>query len=125
MGQSRLMPADRQVRRREPQLRGRPSQLRRRAWKPVMERRRRSSLQHDDAPRSEPQRRDETAADVESVKSVFLDQEYFPPKRSPLVRVLLRAVGLTSDITLLVLLSPFFAVWFLYRAARAMLSRYQ
>jgi hypothetical protein len=119
------MPADRQVRRREPQLRGRPSQLRRRAWKPVMERRRRSSLQRDEAQRNEPQHRDETTADVESVKSVFLDHEYFPPKRPVLVRALLRTVGLASDITLLVLLSPFFAAWFLYRAARAMLSRSQ
>ena len=82
----RLMPAERQIRRREPQLRGRPSQLRRRAWKPVIERRRRPSAQRDEIQRSEAQHRHDAAAHVESVDRVFVDHEYYPRKRSPLDR---------------------------------------
>jgi hypothetical protein len=119
------MPAERQIRRREPQLRGRPSQMRRRAWKPVIARRLRSSVQRDEAQRSEALTRQDAAVRVESVNRVFFDHEYYRPKRSPLVHVLFRTIGLASDISLLVLLSPFFAAWFLYRAARAFLSSRQ
>lgn len=48
-----------------------------------------------------------------------LAQEYIPGEyeepRSPVWIALKRTVGLTSDISLLILLSPFFAGWFLYR----------
>lgn len=48
-------------------------------------------------------------------------REYIPGEfeevRSPVWVALKRAVGLTSDITLLALLSPFFAGWFIYRGA--------
>lgn len=50
--------------------------------------------------------------------TAFLDNEYAPPPRPLILRVFLRAVGLASDITLLVLLSPCFAAWFIYRALR-------
>jgi hypothetical protein len=52
--------------------------------------------------------------------SEMLSREYIPgefdePARYPAVSVLRRSVGLASDMTLLLLLSPFFAVWGLYR----------
>jgi hypothetical protein len=43
-----------------------------------------------------------------------------------IIRVLRRGIGLASDLSLLLLFSPFFAIWFLYRGAlrlrRAVLS---
>jgi hypothetical protein len=119
------MPAERQIRRREPQMRGRPAHFRPRAWKPVIERRRRSAVQREEDQRREVLNRQDAAVRVESGNRVFFDHEYYRPKRSPLVHVLFRTIGLASDITLLVLLSPFFAAWFLYRAARAFLSSRQ
>jgi len=49
--------------------------------------------------------------------SDYIPGEFEEPPRFPALSALRRGVGLTSDISLLILLSPFFAVWFLYRAA--------
>jgi hypothetical protein len=48
----------------------------------------------------------------------FVSDEFSPRSRPLVVRVLLRSIGLTSDIILLIIASPFFAVWFCYRAVR-------
>ncbi len=45
----------------------------------------------------------------------YIPGEYAEPPRSAAVYTLRRAVGITSDLTLLALLSPFFAAWFAYR----------
>jgi hypothetical protein len=57
-----------------------------------------------------------------SSQNVFADHEYFQPQRPAAVRISLRIAGLISDITLLVLLSPFLAAWLLYRVLRNFLS---
>jgi hypothetical protein len=47
----------------------------------------------------------------------FIPGEFEDPPRFPAFATVRRGVGLASDISLLILLSPFFAAWFLYRAA--------
>lgn len=47
----------------------------------------------------------------------FIPGEFEEPPRFPAIAALRRGVGLASDISLLILLSPFFAVWALYRVA--------
>ena len=47
----------------------------------------------------------------------YIPGEYPEPPRSKTLALIRRGIGLTSDLVLLVLLSPFFAVWFLYRSA--------
>jgi hypothetical protein len=49
---------------------------------------------------------------------MFVSDEFLPRSRPMVVRVLLRGLCLTSDIIVLILASPFFAVWFCYRAVR-------
>jgi hypothetical protein len=41
--------------------------------------------------------------------------EYAEPPRAGIKNAARRVIGLASDLTLLALLSPFFAVWFAYR----------
>jgi hypothetical protein len=54
--------------------------------------------------------------DISEVPSrEYIPGEFEEPIRFPAVAVLRRGVGLASDMTLLALLSPFFAVWGLYR----------
>ena len=52
-----------------------------------------------------------------------LPGEFPEAPRPSALRALRRVVGLASDITLLVLLSPFFIVWFLYRVAMRLMKR--
>jgi hypothetical protein len=47
----------------------------------------------------------------------FIPGEFEEPPRFPAIRAMQRVVGLASDMSLLILLSPFFAIWALYRAA--------
>ncbi len=47
----------------------------------------------------------------------YIPGEFDEAPRTGFAASLRRGLGLSSDITLLVLLSPFFAVWFLYRTA--------
>jgi hypothetical protein len=49
---------------------------------------------------------------------VTLASEYESRPRSELARGVRRRLGLASDITLLTIASPIFAVWWLYRASR-------
>ncbi|HVZ05313.1 hypothetical protein [Hyphomicrobium sp.] len=51
-------------------------------------------------------------------QQVFTGHEFFPPRRPLAVRILLRIVGLASDVTLLILLSPILAGWYVYRVLR-------
>jgi hypothetical protein len=50
-----------------------------------------------------------------------LPYEYGPRPRPRAFRVLLRGAGLASDTVVLLLASPFFAVWFMYRTGRTYL----
>lgn len=45
----------------------------------------------------------------------FIPGEFVEPPEPTKLNALRRGIGLTSDLTLLTLLSPFFAIWFLYR----------
>ncbi len=64
-----------------------------------------------------PRRAHQTAlAGVAPARDV-IPGEFEELPRSQLLSGLKRAICLTSDIMLLTLLSPFFAVWFLYRGA--------
>jgi hypothetical protein len=121
MGGSRLMPAKQRRRRLAPVLRRQP-------WK------RRAMV----APRSipsfhrantvpvqdtEPLESSETVPTAElpantHAETAFANSEYLLPQRPIIIRALFRVVGLTSDITLLLLLSPCFAAWFAYRTLR-------
>lgn len=76
-----------------------------------------NSVQRIEAPpRAEAITRTEAPANVRA--DAAFDYEYLPRQKPAIIRVFLRAVGLTSDMTLLVLLSPCFAAWFGYRALR-------
>lgn len=43
--------------------------------------------------------------------------EYPEPPKSKVLAVIRRGIGLTSDMVVLLLFSPFFALWLLYRGA--------
>jgi hypothetical protein len=45
----------------------------------------------------------------------YIPGEFDEPQRSPLHHADRRSIGLASDVSLLTLLSPFFAIWFAYR----------
>ncbi|RUO98797.1 hypothetical protein [Hyphomicrobium sp.] len=45
----------------------------------------------------------------------YIPGEFDEPQRSPLHHALRRGIGLASDISLLTVLSPAFAIWFAYR----------
>jgi hypothetical protein len=119
MGGSRLMLAKQRRRRALPVLRRQP-------WK------RRATGTARNIPtlhRANPVQQAEPLQGFESVygavaptnaygRTTLLENEYAPPPRPLILRVFLRTVGLASDITLLVLLSPCFAAWFVYRALR-------
>jgi hypothetical protein len=53
-----------------------------------------------------------------AVRQNEVEGEHGPPPLSKLARGVRRSLGLTSDITLLIIASPFFALWFLYRILR-------
>jgi hypothetical protein len=50
------------------------------------------------------------------VSHEYIPGEYDEPPRSAVVAGIRRGIGLASDIIILILASPFFAVWFLYRS---------
>lgn len=52
-----------------------------------------------------------------AVAHEYIPGEFEEP-RSPVFVAMKRVVGLTSDMTILLLLSPFFAGWFLYRSTK-------
>jgi len=104
MGEPRLRYAELRQRRLSPHLHRRP-------WKAkpvIIKRRVRISLTHESSERLDAER-------------VYAGHEYFPPQRPLVVRIMLRAAGLASDITLLILLSPFLVSWLLYRRIRTFL----
>ena len=45
----------------------------------------------------------------------YLPGEFPEPPKSKALALLRRGIGLASDLVILILASPFFAVWFLYR----------
>ncbi len=45
----------------------------------------------------------------------YIPGEFLEPPAATKLNALRRGIGLTCDLTLLLLLSPFFAIWFLYR----------
>ncbi len=47
--------------------------------------------------------------------------EFPEPPKSKTIALMRRGVGLTSDLLILLLAAPFFAVWFLYRGAMMLL----
>ena len=49
------------------------------------------------------------------IASQYIPGEYAEPPRSKLMAAARRGIGLTSDLVVLTIASPFFAVWFLYR----------
>lgn len=49
------------------------------------------------------------------IQRVPISDEFIEPPEPSLANTLRRVPGLASDISLLVLLSPFFAIWFAYR----------
>ena len=106
MGQSRLRSVLSDSRRH------RSLRLRRRAWKPGRRKTRRvrfssvaSTLQKHEQ-------------HFEAQNTMFVSDEFSPRARPMIVRMLLRGIGLTSDIILLIVASPFFVVWFFYRTVR-------
>ncbi len=46
---------------------------------------------------------------------IYIPGEFIEPPLPTKLNALRRGIGLTSDLTLLLLFSPFFAIWFLYR----------
>jgi hypothetical protein len=45
----------------------------------------------------------------------YIPGEFPEPPKSKVLALLRRGIGLASDLVILLLASPFFAVWFLYR----------
>ncbi len=69
------------------------------------------------APSARISRPTDTSVNSASVAQNYIPGEFDEAPRFGFFASVKRGIGLSSDITLLVLLSPFFAIWFAYRVA--------